>query len=283
MHLVAVKPGVHVLTPKTLHRAHGVDAFGQRAIDRRIRLMRLDERLTRQRQPEDAHDKQDRQHGQGDRAKTGIEVKHQTDDAEQQHDIADRENRGFQKLLHRADVALQTRHQAANFGFVHKGQGNPLKMRKHRPANIEKDIFGGAPDQGFLHMACRVIHHDHRRQHRQPKVQDTGVLRHQTAVDDVADDHRDRQLGQGEDQHRPDRDQEIPPIGHHERPDPVDDLLVKDLAEHYFFDAVAADHGAQGRRARGGFPVGLIVVIGWRDGHDASRSDPSVCRSYSAR
>ena len=106
LHLVAVEAGVHLFAAQALHGSDGMDAFGQRAIHRGISFMRLDERGACQGQPEDAHHEQDRQNRQRDRAQPRIEIQHQPDDPEQEDDIADRDDRGFQKFLHRADVAL---------------------------------------------------------------------------------------------------------------------------------------------------------------------------------
>ena len=282
--LGAIQPGIQRLAPHGLHGADRVNTLCQRTVHRRVRLMRLDERIAGQRQPEDARDEQHGQDRQRDQPKAGVQVQHQGDDAEQQHDITDRQHGCLQKLLHRPDIALQPRHQPPHLGLVHEGQRHPLQMGKHGAANVEQHILGGLADHGFLHMARDEVQRDHDGKHPQRDLQHAHALRppHHALVDGMADDHRDRQLRQGENQYRPDRDHELAAVGLHKAADPPDDLRVENLAEHLLLDPVAADHGAQCRRTRGGFAVGLIVLR-CGIGHSPSRSAPLVCRSYNAR
>ena len=118
--LVVVERRVDRLPGHPLHRAHAVDGLGQRAVGDRIGLVRRHEGYPRLGQPEHADDEQHRHDRQGQQPELPVEPEHAADDAEQQHDVADREHRGLEELLHRVHVALQPRHQPADLGLVHE-------------------------------------------------------------------------------------------------------------------------------------------------------------------
>ena len=162
-HLGGVKLTVQPLAPHRLHGADGVNPLGQGTIDGRVGFMCLDKGVARHRQPKDAHDKQDGQDRQGDQAQTGVKIQHDGDDAEQEDNVTDRQDRGFQKFLHRPHIALQARHQTPHLGLVHERQRDALKMGEHGAADVEQHVFRRLADHGFLHMGGDEVDGDDQR------------------------------------------------------------------------------------------------------------------------
>ena len=102
-------------------------------------------------------------------------VEHQKHDrdADQQHEVADREHRGLEELLQGVDVALQARHQPADLGLVHERQRDPLQMGEHRATQIDQQALGDARDQRLLHEIGDEVdaddgEEDQRAQRQQP-------------------------------------------------------------------------------------------------------------------
>ncbi len=158
--LLVVEVEIDPLAIEALHRAHAVDAFGQRAIGNRIGFMRRHEAALGRRQPEQPDDEQDRHGGEGQQAQPRIEIEQDAHNAEQQHDVADRQHRGLEEFLHRVDVALQARHQPADLGLVHPAQRHALQPREHGAAHVEQHVLGGLADHAFLDVAGAIVDDD---------------------------------------------------------------------------------------------------------------------------
>ena len=140
-------------------------------------------------------------------------AQHHADDAEEQRDVADREHRGLEELLHRVDVALQPRHQPADLGLVHERQRDALQVGEHRPAHVEEHVLGRLADHGLLHVARGVVDEDRRRRRRRrTRRAPLGARRPAAMPRSMAWRMISgmRSWVRGEDQDRRDRDQHLP-------------------------------------------------------------------------
>src|SRR5690606_13046651 len=104
---------------------------------------------------------QERNHRKRQRAESGIEAEQHDDDADEQDQVADREDRGFEELLQRIDIALQPRHQPADLGPVHERERDHLEVGVHRAAQIEQQVLSRTADDGLHEMVGEIIYgHD---------------------------------------------------------------------------------------------------------------------------
>ena len=105
-----------------LNRAHAVHVFRECTVHRGARFSRAQKRLAGTRQPHGANEKQNRHDRQREHTEVGIQPQQHTHDTNEQDQVPDRKYRRFQKLLQRADITLQARHQPPHLGAVHKAQ-----------------------------------------------------------------------------------------------------------------------------------------------------------------
>jgi hypothetical protein len=229
--------------------------------------VRIHESALGGRQPEDADDEQDRHGCHRQQAELPVERAQHDDDAEQQHDVADRHDGGFEELLHGVHVALQPAHQAADFGLVHEAQRHLLQVREHGAAHVEQDVFGNAADDQFLKVVGAVVEQDHAGEQTDRPAEDGSIEAAglHAVVDGEADDQRNGELAQRENQNRGHRDRHLHAVRADESPDAAHDLRVIGLAEDFLFGAVGADDGA-------GWALALLdfVFLDVRLGHSAA-------------
>ena len=136
--LVVEEREVDPFASHLLDGANSVDVLRERAVHDRARLSRPQESPLGVGQPDDAHHEQHRHHREGEQAELEIEHQQHRNDADEEDEIADREDGGFQELLQRVHVSLQPRHEPAHFGLVHEGEGDVLQVQVHRSAQVEE-------------------------------------------------------------------------------------------------------------------------------------------------
>ena len=167
--LVVIKGKVDVLPVHALHCSDAMDCFSQRAIGDRVGLMGGHKCDASAGQPHNSHEEQHRHHCQRQQPQPKIEPEHRDDYSDEQHDVTDRKYGRFEKLLHRVDVTLQSRHQAADLGLVHEAKRNPLQVREHRPPDIKQHVFSRLADNDLLHIAGPIVDQDRKaEQHHGP-------------------------------------------------------------------------------------------------------------------
>ena len=237
LRLVAEQHVVDLLAPHLLDGAHAVHVLGQRAVHDRAGFPRAQEHPLGRRQPDQAHDEQRRHHNQRQQPQAQIEPQQHADDAAQQHQIANREDGGLQKLLQRIDVALQARHQSPGFGLVHERQRHFLKMRIHGPAEIEQQVLCHAPYDHLLQDIGQIVDDDDSNEADADQAQHTEsvLVSQQGMIDGGAQQQRNHDLGDGEHQHTGDSQEQPTPVRAHERQESSHDDAVERGAEHLFF------------------------------------------------
>ena len=287
--LVVEQVEIDVVTAEFLHRADTMDILRQGRIGRGAGLPRPQEGSARPRQPDDADQEQHRHHRQGHQPELHVEAEHHRDDADQQDQIADGEDRGFEKFLQRRDVALQPGHQAADFCPIHEAEGDELQMFEHRPPQVEQQMAGDPADRGFHHMVGDIIDRDHAGEDGDEDMQQRGLAAvGQRFIDHRPHDQRDRQLREGEQQHHANRQDHAFLVGRQKVHEAAYHPFVEDLAEQLL---VLRDLGAddsQGRpfldaiSPRHGHPPTAGGIAG-RKVPDNGRPIPSVHHGCPAR
>ena len=210
------------------------------------------------RQPHDAHQQQHRHHGKSEQAELEVERQQDGDDANEEDEVPDREDGGLQELLQRIDVALEPGHEPAHLGLVHEGERDVLQVPVHRAPQIEEQAPGDPSHHALLHEVRRVVERDHHEEGEDDEAQHRKArfAGHERVVDRVAQHERDRDLGEGEDEHRRHPDVHAPAIGRHEVPEAAYHPPVEGGPEHLFFVGdLGADHRPRrperrGRRSR---------------------------------
>ena len=271
-----------------------VDVLRERAVHDRARLARPQEGPPRVGQPHDAHHDQDRHHREGEQAELEVEHEQHGDDADEEHEVADREDGGLQELLERVHVALQPGHEPPDLGLVHERERDVLQVPVHRAAEIEEQACRDPADHDLLHEVGGVVEPDDREERDDDEVQhrEPGIARDEGVVDRVAQHERNRDLGEGEHEHRRHPDPDPPAVGRHEGPEAPHHPPVEGGAEHLLLERdLRADHRPRGPERRCGLRGGLhpasstSISASIFVSTSAASGSPSVirvCRAYSA-
>ena len=110
-------------------------------------VTRARRKARRARQPEQPHNDQDRHDRKREQAEAPVEHQEGDRDADEQHQVADREDGGLEELLQGMNIALQARHQASDLRFVHEGERNALEMEVHRALQVDQQPLRDTRDE----------------------------------------------------------------------------------------------------------------------------------------
>ena len=134
------------------------------------------------------------------------------------------------------------------------------RVSVHRAAKIEEHAARDPADHELLDEVGGVVESDHREEREDDEAQhlESGSVPHEGIVDRIAQDERDRDLGEGEDEHRGHPDPDPPAVGSHEGPEASHHPPVEGGAEHLLLERdLRADHRARGRERRARLRAGL--------------------------